>query len=192
MLTVTSGAVKVGLTVDKELNVNPAGAVHIVANTGTGSGSYITFPPMASSLPSTAGAIQVTISESSSANFQVYLAETGDGPCNASSFLGKNGADGEWYISPVLPTTLSSALAAWSVSIAISGTGTSVQSTVPSNSPTILTIPVWLGDFTKRTTWGNQNGNSRIDIPGLKAVQLRFPGGQGQVSVDVYGIDWIP
>lgn len=93
--------------------------------------------------------------------FQLHINESGADKPSAGNFPGKNGADGESYISPVFL-----------------GGDRAVEYTV------------LFKDFTSRSVWGNQNGNKTIDLQGLYNIELYIEGKQGNGIVLIKDINF--
>jgi hypothetical protein len=83
--------------------------------------------------------------------FQIYMSESGAADINLPSYNGINGADGESYSFP-----------------AFTGTGKWEDYRVD------------LSELERRPYWGNQHGNSILDLQALSDIEIYLPGNQAK------------
>lgn len=95
-------------------------------------------------------------------NFSFFMSESGTAAPGQAQYDGKNGADGESYSFP-----------------AFTGSGKWEDYRVD------------LSELEHRSSWGNQKGNSILDLQAIADVQFYLPGGQGAGKILVKDLEFL-
>jgi hypothetical protein len=107
--------------------------------------------------------LQVTLVAPPGIHFRPFLTETGEAPPGAQVYQGLLGADGESYEFT-----------------SVTGTGEKT------------TYEFDLAQGSLRAYWGNQRGNSIIDLQSLKFLSLYVPGNQGGGQIVLSEVSFLP